>query len=150
MTGVTENTFLVKGFTNWKDATRVLSKQETSDFHKQAAAAMNNRADVGEMLSSQHAKEKEVNREYFLNVLSTIRLLARQGLPLRGNAHEKDSNFYQLMLLLAEKVPTINTMVDKKHFKYTSMKFKMNYYASWPNKFCAQLFISLIQFSSQS
>ena len=26
MTGVTEDTFLVKGFTNWKDATRVLSK----------------------------------------------------------------------------------------------------------------------------
>ena len=41
------------------------------------------------MLSSQHAKEKEINREYFLNILSIIRLLARQGLPLRGDADER-------------------------------------------------------------
>ena len=62
---------------------------------------MSNRVDVGKM-SSQHAKEKEINREYFLNILSIIRLLARQGLPLRGDADdEKDSNFHQLMLLQA-------------------------------------------------
>ena len=117
VTGVTEDTFLVKGFTNWKDATRVLSKHEASDFHKQAVAAMNNQVDVGEI---QHAKEKEINREYLLNILSIIRLLARQGLPLRGDADEKDSNFYQLMLLQAEKAPVIKNMLERKHFKYTS------------------------------
>ena len=57
LTGLAEQTFLIKGFTNWKDATRVLSKHETSDFHKQAVAAMANKADVGVMLSSQLARE---------------------------------------------------------------------------------------------
>ena len=42
VTGVTEAMFIVKGFTNWKDATRGLSKHETSEFHKQAVAAMSN------------------------------------------------------------------------------------------------------------
>ena len=95
LTGLAEQTFLIKGFTNWKDATRVLSKHETSDFHKQAVAAMTNKADVGVMLSSQLAKEKQANREYLLNVMSIIRFLARQALPLRGDGDEKDSNFYQ-------------------------------------------------------
>lgn len=40
LTGLAEQAFLIKGFTNWKDATRVFSKHEASDFHKQAVAAM--------------------------------------------------------------------------------------------------------------
>ena len=79
--------------------------------------------DVGEMLS-QHAKEKEINREYFLNILSIIRLLARQGLPLRGDADEKDFNFNQLMLLQGVKVHIISIMLEKKHFKYTSREIQ--------------------------
>ena len=95
MTGVTDQSFIIKGFTNWKDATRVFMKHGSCDFHKQAAMAISNTADIGEMLSTQHAMEKKLNREYFLKILSTILFLARQGLPLRGDGDEKDSNFYQ-------------------------------------------------------
>ena len=52
-TGLADQAFLIKGFTNWKDATRGYSKYEASDFHKQAIDAMSNKADVVEMLSSQ-------------------------------------------------------------------------------------------------
>ena len=51
------------------------------------------------MLSKQYATEKRVNREYLLKILSSIRFLARQGLPLRGDMNETDSNFYQLLML---------------------------------------------------
>ena len=62
-----QQAFLIKGFTNWEDTTRVFSKHETSDFHKQAVA---DTADIGVMLSSQLAKEKQANCEYLLNVMS--------------------------------------------------------------------------------
>ena len=35
--GTKEPTFLISGFTNWKDATRVMSKHGSCDFHKHAS-----------------------------------------------------------------------------------------------------------------
>jgi len=46
--------------------------------------------DVGEMLSSEHAKEKCDNTEYLLKILENIRFLGRQGLPLRGDGDEQN------------------------------------------------------------
>ena len=105
---------------NWKDATRVYSKHEASDFHKQAVDAMSNKADVGEMLSSQLVRKKQANREYLLKVMSTTRYLACQALALRGDGDEKDSNFYQLLVLHGENMPEIKAMMVKKQLKYTS------------------------------
>lgn len=56
----------------------------------------------------------ETNREYLLYVMSSIRFLARQALPLRGDGDEKDSNFYQLLVLRGENKPEIKAMMDKK------------------------------------
>jgi hypothetical protein len=79
------------------------------------------------MLSSQLAKEKQANREYLLNVLSIIRFLARQALPLRGDGDEKDSNFYQLLLLRGESMPEIKAMMEKSNLSILHTKFKMSY-----------------------
>ena len=46
-------------------------------------------------LVKQSVQEKAKNRSALLNIISNIRFLARQGLPLRGADHDKDSNFYQ-------------------------------------------------------
>jgi len=75
-TGVTEQAFLVKGFTNWKDGTRCFSRHESCDFHKACVAALASTVDVGDMLSRQAATEKQANREYLLKLLSTVRFLA--------------------------------------------------------------------------
>ena len=64
------------------------------------------------MLSSKVAADKEKNRTYFMKVLSTIRQLARQGLPLRDN--EIGSNFYQLMSLRGEDFNGISEFLEKK------------------------------------
>ena len=58
----TEESFLAKGFVNWKDATRGFSKHESCHFHKSAPAALASRVDVGDMLSKQAASDKEQNR----------------------------------------------------------------------------------------
>ena len=105
----TEESFLVKGFINWKDATRVFAKHESCDFHKSTAAALASRVAVADMLSKQAATEKQQNRQYLLKVLSSIRFLACQGLPLHGDGDETDSNLHQLLVLRGEIIlPSIN------------------------------------------
>lgn len=116
----TEESFLVKGFINWKDATRVFAKHESCDFHKSTAAALASRVDVADMLSKQAATEKQQNRQYLLKVLSSIRFLARQGLPLRGDGDETDSNLHQLLVLRGEDYSAINQFLERQQLKYTA------------------------------
>ena len=71
--------------------------------------------DVGELLSTEHAQQKAINRSYLSKVLENLIYLARQGLPMTGNwvpeeggsGCELDSNFHQLMLLRANDDPMI-------------------------------------------
>ena len=50
-----------------------------------------------------HSKEKRDNRECLLKILSSVRLLARQGLALRGDGDESDSNYIQLEVKTTQK-----------------------------------------------
>ena len=54
---------------------------------------------IGEHLDIGHATRKPGNRKVFLTILENTRCLARQGLPLRGDGNESNSNFKQLFLL---------------------------------------------------
>jgi len=76
--------------------------------------------DTGEQLSQQHAKEKEENRIMFLKILSSIRYLAQQGLPLRGDGDEQDRNFLQLLKLKGEDDPMMVDWLKQKANKYIS------------------------------
>ena len=82
--------FLVKDFTNWKYATRVLVKHEISNFHKAATEALKATNDVADMLSQAAATEKKNNHEYLLKIILSIRFLGRQGLPLRGDGPQNN------------------------------------------------------------
>ena len=127
LTRLSEASFLVKGFTNWMDATQVLGKHESSNFHKAATEALKATNDVSDMLSKAAATEKNSNHEYLLKINSSIRFLGRQGLHLRGDGshNDLDSNFYQLLLLRAEDFQGINVFMEKKpdeiHFSLLSI-----------------------------
>ena len=71
------------------------------------------------MLSSQYAREKEENRAYLMQILSSICFLARQGLALQGD-NDSDSNMHQLLLLRAIDNPKILSYLEKKKNKFTS------------------------------
>ena len=120
ITGLAEGSFLVNGFTNWKDATTKFAKHESSDFHKVCAEALSSTVDIGDMLNKQAVTEKQENREYLLKVLSTVRFLARQGLALRGDGDERDSNIHQLLLLRGEDFPSMKKFLERKQLKYSS------------------------------
>ena len=100
---------------------------ESSACHKQAVDVMitipATHSDVGESLSSTLAHEKQINRECFLKLISSIGFLARQNLALRGDrAGEPDSNFIQLLQLRAEDEDDgkLVRWMKKKSSKYTS------------------------------
>ena len=58
LSSYTEESFLVKGFMNWKDVTRIFAWHERCDFHKSAAATSARRVDMGDMLSKQATTKK--------------------------------------------------------------------------------------------
>ena len=106
-----------------KAATEALkATNDVADMLSQAATeALKATNDVADMLSKAESTEKKNNREYLLKIITSIRFLGRQGLPLRGDGphNDLDSNFYQLLLLRAEDFQGINvlkTTTDDIHF----------------------------------
>ena len=56
-------------------------------------------------------------RRYLIDVICCLRLLARQGIALQGDANE--DNFSQLMLLLSTKDDSVTKHFARKKHKYT-------------------------------
>ena len=77
--------------------TRVLfNTHEKSGTHKMAVECLvtlpTSYRNVGDMLSSQYALDKQNNRDYLLKVFQNIQFLARKGIAIRGDLDE--SEFY--------------------------------------------------------
>lgn len=119
-----DSTYISSGFTNWKDATSNFKKHEVTESHRAAVEAIivlpATTRNVGELLSEKHMKEKAINRSIFLKILSNIRFLCRQGLPLHGHGDESDGNFMQTLKFQSEVDPSISLWIKKKSDKYTS------------------------------
>ena len=120
-----ETTYISTGYTNWKDASVRFNKHENSRCHKDAVLKTvtipASCKDIGEVLSSQLAKEKLERRQCFLKLMSSIRYLARQALPIRGDGNESNSNYMQLLKLRGEDDARILEWLTKKTDKYTSV-----------------------------
>ena len=119
-----EQMFISTGFSNWKDATTKFNKHEASQCHKEAVLKTitlpATTGNVGEMLSSQLAKQRLERRKCFLKLLSNARFLSRQGLAFRGDGNESDSNFMRLLNLRSEDDSNLVDWVKQKTGKYTS------------------------------
>ena len=104
-----ESTYISDGFTNWKEASVRFPKHEESNCHKEAmmqtVTLPATTRHIGESLSSQFAAERLHPRQCFLKLLSNVRFLSRQALPLCGDGDEMDSNFTQLLKLCGEDNP---------------------------------------------
>lgn len=113
--------FISSGFTNWNDASRCFGKHEQSECHLEAIQRLNldkSNKDIGYAMAEHISDVREKNRSCLMSILSNLRFLARQGLPLRGAADDSDSNFNQLNLLRCEENPHFKKLLQRK--KYTS------------------------------
>ena len=73
---------------------------------------------IGAQLSHQYAQEKELNRKMLIKILSCIKFLARQGLPLRGHGDDTDSNLLQLLKFQGDD--EMQDWLQRRTNKYTS------------------------------
>ena len=99
--GSIDEAFVVRGYSNWKDASGDkggFASHKCSSVHKRAVEVVETlprtTRDIGEQLSSSHAEEKLQNRSYLLKIFQTIQFLSRQGLALRGDQNDQESKFY--------------------------------------------------------
>ena len=88
-----------------KKATASFKEHESSSAHNEAAMKLarikSDEPDVETLLNTQKEEQQKRNRHSFLKEVSSIRVLARQGLSLRGHT-EEDGNLFQLMKARAE------------------------------------------------
>ena len=115
-----DSAFLFSGFNNWKDATVGFASHVTHRRDVEAVITIpQTTRNVGEMLSSAHAEEQCKSRQCLLTIAHNIRFLARQGIALRGDGKEDDSNFTQLLHLRAVDQPQLLPWLKRKTDKYT-------------------------------
>lgn len=89
--------FVVDGFCNWKKAKMSFKKHERGQLHKEACLKLNalHQPSVATQLSNELQKDQLYRRKMFFKVLTSLKLLTRQGLPIRGHTDE-ESNLIQL------------------------------------------------------
>lgn len=81
------------------------------------AAKHSNTPDIAAQLNTQCEVDRCIHREMLLKLLSCIRFLGRQGLPLRGHKEDNESfegNLYQLLLLQADA--KMNNWLQKREY----------------------------------
>ena len=96
---------LFRGFTNWKEGTQCFRGHENRKCHKIALETLitlpKTTPNIGEILSSSLASDREQNRRCLLKILSGLRFLARQGCAIRGDLGE--GNLMQLMKVMSRE-----------------------------------------------
>ena len=80
--------------------------------------------DVSTMLKNKLTETQCENRLSLLKILSCLRCLARQVLPLRGYGDDKDSNFKQLLNFRGEDDLEFDKWLKKENQTYTSPEIK--------------------------
>ena len=121
-----DKTFISNGFTNWQDAgtkNRGFDKHFRSETHREAHKCLftitNACGDISAQLSTTFNEARSVNRQNLLKILTNVKFLARQVLPLRGHGSGEDSNFNQLYILPEEDTEGLKAWrTEKKINKY--------------------------------
>ena len=108
-----EDAYIKKGFCSWKKAPKYFYEHQNSPCHKATASyhlVVPQCADVGESMDSQLVQQRQLEREYLLEVIKCLRYLSQQGIPLQG--HNNNYNFTQLQYLLGTKDKKIMDHLD--------------------------------------
>ena len=110
----TDDAFISKGYTYWKNALIKFKGHESSGCHRHAVQQLQQvkAAPVNAQLSAQKAAAQASSREALVTVFSSVRLLARQGLAMRGH-DEKQGNLRQLLKSRSEDSPALKLWLER-------------------------------------
>ena len=114
-----ENAFIVDGFGNWKKAVQKFQEHMESDSHRSCIEQQNclKQKPVNVQLEDKLEEHQRENYDMLLKQLSSIKMLLRQGLALRGH-DDGEGNLIQTLLLRSEDVPGLKKWIECK--RYTS------------------------------
>lgn len=118
-----EEAFITTGFRYWKNALNKFKQHAQSKCHIAAVTfevTIPQCGDILEMTSEKIKSNMEDNRKCLLKIIETIQFLGRQGLALRGDTSDENSNFMQLLKLRCKDFPKLSGWLKKKKEKYTS------------------------------
>lgn len=114
----------ISGYRNWRKIGKNCKQHQDSQFHKDSVASLlrisKPKFDVGAQLSKEFAQEIAKNQKCLLEILHTVRLLARQSQSFRNGNDEMESNFQQYLKNQARHIPELTEWILKKTNKYTS------------------------------
>lgn len=112
------SSFTSEGFNNWKHARDKFREHEKSRYHVNACLSYKakQQPSISTQLSLQHSRDQEKHRSQLLKQLTSLRMLLRQGLPLRGHT-EEDSNLYQLQKCRSEDATIIKEWLENNNYR---------------------------------
>ena len=128
-----DDAFIESGYTNWKNATdtkKGFNQHEKSAVHRSAVNRFvevpSSTDDIVGTVTKNLLEIQQKNVSALMKILSSIRYLARQRLPLRSH-NDSESNFRQLLLLWAEDDPNFHEWLHKETTDLLHQPFKMKF-----------------------
>ena len=118
-----EEAFLSTGFRNWKKALDSFKEHQKSKSHIAALTfeiTIPQCGNIQEMTSEKIKSNMQENRKFLIKIIETIQFLGRQGLALRGDESDENSNFMQFLKLRSKDFLKLKEWLEKKTEKYTS------------------------------
>ncbi|XP_039302128.1 uncharacterized protein LOC120357008 [Solenopsis invicta] len=114
--------FVTTRFTLWKNAYLSLPKHKKSELHRAANELLLSSKSVSVVQHMSVANQKTMmeNRIALKKIFCTIRVLALQGLSLRGNGSNKRSNFNEILQARSEDILELRAWLHRKGHKWTS------------------------------
>lgn len=94
------------GYSNWKKARDKFAQHELSELHSDSVRALESLklTPINAVISDIAARDQATGRAVLEVFFRSIKLLGREGLPLRGHAH-RDGVLWQLMLERTHALP---------------------------------------------
>ena len=121
-----DDAFTESGYTNWKnakDTKKGFNQHEKSAVHRSAVNRFvevpSSTDDIVGTVTKNLLEIQQKNVSALMKILSSIRYLARQRLPLRSH-NDSESDFRQLLLLRAEDDPNFLEWLHKETNRFTS------------------------------
>ena len=125
-----EEAFLSVGFHSWNKATTGFRVHQKSKCHLAALSfeiTIPRCGNVIEMSNESMQAGMRENRKYLIKILETLQFLGRQGLVLRGDENDENSNSIQLLKLRSKDFVKLNQCWRKKLTSIHRMTSRMNF-----------------------
>ncbi|XP_041351026.1 zinc finger MYM-type protein 1-like [Gigantopelta aegis] len=116
LTNCGEESFVARGFTNWKKAIEKFDAHEKSNSHRLSLENIKfhkTQQSVSAQISSGVLADQGQARVALVKLISTLMFVAEQGLPLRGK-ESSEGNYKKLLELRAEDVATLKSWLARK------------------------------------